>query len=251
MGMFDKQKKKERAVAFVDFEYMTISFRKRFGIDPDITGWYRELTARFVMDDVYFFADFTNQAMKRNISEIRKITNNVIDTQNTASHHKKDYTDFFILDAIYRTALDRGGASNIILFSGDGHFSAAARFLREKCDKHVICYGIETTISGQLKSCVDECVEYPNYATLKRLYYPTLARTMQKRLAETKQYLTKQNVLSQAGEETNINPTYLHDSLEEMILDGYVKEKEEWISSRKRTQMLSVDWDRLKQDEIL
>lgn len=249
--MLGGSKKKERAVAFVDFEYMQISFRKHYGVQPDIVGWYRELTDRFTVDDVFFFADFTNAAMKNNIPEIRKITNNVIDTQNTASHHKKDYTDFFILDAIYRTALDKNSAKTIILFSGDGHFSAATRFLREKCGKQVISYGIESTISGQLRSCVDECVEWPSYAALKRLYYPTLARQMQKLLTNTREYLSAQNVLRYAAEETNINPTYLHDALSELIAEGYAAEREEWVSSRKRTRILSPDLDRMKKDGLL
>ena len=147
MALF--QKKKERAVAFVDFEYMQISFRKKFFLNPPLKEWYADISERFTIDDVFFFADFSNPAMKYNIPQIRRITNNVIDTQNTSLRRKKDFTDFFILDAIYRTAFDKNSAKNIILFSGDGHFSAAVRFLREKCAKRVIVYGIENTVSAR------------------------------------------------------------------------------------------------------
>lgn len=62
MALF--QKKKEHAIAFVDFEYMQISFRRKFAINPPIAEWYAEIAQRFAMDDVFFFADFSNPAMK-------------------------------------------------------------------------------------------------------------------------------------------------------------------------------------------
>ena len=249
MALF--QKKKERAVAFVDFEYMQISFRKKFFLNPPLKEWYADISERFTIDDVFFFADFSNRAMKYNISQIRSITNNVIDTQNTSLRRKKDFTDFFILDAIYRTAFDKNSAKNIILFSGDGHFSAAVRFLREKCAKRVIVYGLENTVSGQLKSCATELISFPSYAVLKRLYYPVVAKTMQEQLAQTNNFLTFMNVLKTACSQTNVNQTYLYDAMRQMMDEGYISEGEQWINSRKRIRVLSPDFDKMKADGIL
>lgn len=249
MALF--QKKKEHAIAFVDFEYMQISFRRKFAINPPIAEWYAEISQRFAVDDVFFFADFSNPAMKYNIPQIRRITNNVIDTQNTASHHKKDFTDFFILDAMYRTAFDRTSAKNIILFSGDGHFGAAVRFLKEKCSKNVIVYGIENTVSGQLKSCAGEYAEFPSYEKLKRMYYPVIAKVVQEKLAQSRELLTVMNVLRAVSEQSTANQTYLHDALLAMIEDGYASQKEQWVSSRKRIRVLSFEFDRMKADGIL
>ena len=56
MALF--QKKKEHAIAFVDFEYMQISFRRKFAINPPIAEWYAEISQRFAMDDVFSLPTF-------------------------------------------------------------------------------------------------------------------------------------------------------------------------------------------------
>ncbi len=243
------QKKKESAVVFVDYEYMQISFKNRYGINPPVSDWYEEICEHYDVKNIYFFADFTNHAIKSNLNEIRKITSNTIDTQNTASHHKKDFTDFFILDYIYQAAFERQSPGTFIIFTGDGHFGAVTRFLTTKCGKKVIVYGIERTISGQLKSLATACVEYPTYEKLKKLYYPVFAKHMQQML-QSYQYLTFMIVIKYVFEQTQINQTVLRDALEEMISDGYISMKETYYRRRK-TRILSPNWDKLKRERIL
>jgi hypothetical protein len=91
-----KKNEKPTALVFVDFEYMQISFKKRYGIQPPILDWYKSLCAEYDVRELYVFADFSNEAMKRNLPILRQITDNIIETQNTASRHKKDFTDFQI-----------------------------------------------------------------------------------------------------------------------------------------------------------
>ena len=283
------QKKKPEALVFVDFEYMQISFKKRYGIQPPVLDWYRELSERFRIADVFVFADFSNPAMKQNLTELRKITNNIIETQNTGSHYKKDFTDFFILDTMYQKALEKHRAKVYILFTGDGHFGAVSRFLIGKCHKEVVVYGIETTISSQLRSSVTETIEYPSYAKLKKLCYPVIARQMQQMTAapqtaqqkqsgqqnarqkpqtkdaqeaakdktektqedRTKGLLTELNVVREVSEAQGMNQTCVHDALCDMIAEGYVSYKEQWVSNRRRVKVLSCDWDRMKAEGIL
>ncbi len=248
MGLFGK--KKESAVVFVDYEYMQISFKNKHRINPPVADWYHELEEQYQIRDIYFFADFTNHAIRNNLDEIRKITSNTIDTQNTASRHKKDFTDFFILDQIYQMAFDRRSPGTFIIFTGDGHFSAAVRFLINKCGKKVVIYGIEDTISNTLKTVATQYVIYPTYNKLKRLYYPTLAKCMQTMLDQSYQYLTFMVVVKYVFEQTQINQTAIHDALEQMIADGYVSLKETY-HRRRKTRILSPDWDRIRQDKIL
>lgn len=288
------KKRKPEALVFIDFEYMQISFKKRYGIQPPVLDWYREISESYRIADVFVYADFSNPAMKQNIQELRKITNNIIETQNTSSHYKKDFTDFFILDTMYQKAYEKHRAKVFILFTGDGHFGAVSRFLIGKCHKKVVVYGIETTISTQLRSSVSETVEYPSYAKLKKLFYPVIARQMQQMVAaqpqgnqgrqngraadhgtsnekqntktqpdaqtkekqsgnedRTKGLLTELNVVRAVSEGQGLNQTIVRDALCDMITDGYVSYREQWVSTRRRVKVLSCDWDRMKADGIL
>ncbi len=186
MSIFNK--KKPKALVFVDFEYMQISTYKNFGIQPPLRLWYGELCQKYEILDLYVFADFSNAAMKNNLDELRHITTHIIETQNTGAHHKKDFTDFFLLDHIYQKALEKNPATTYILFTGDGHFGGVCRFLKDKCKKNVVVYGIEGNISNVLRVRANEVVTFPSYDMIKRLYYPIIAKYIinsQKQIKET------------------------------------------------------------------
>ena len=102
LKLFQKKSTKPTALVFVDFEYMAISFKKRYGIVPPILDWHKRLCAEYEVEELYVFADFSNDALKRLLPELRQITDNIIETQKTASRHKKDFTDFFLLDRVYQ-----------------------------------------------------------------------------------------------------------------------------------------------------
>ena len=247
------RKKKPEALAFVDFEYFEISFMKRYGIRPPVLEWYRELCETYTVAELYVFADFSNPAMKCCLPELRKITNHIIETQNTASYHKKDFTDFFILDQIYQKAFEKHRAGTYVLFTGDGHFGAVCRFLTEKCGKEVLVYGIEGNISGGLRAQAAKVIEYPSYEKLKTLYYPVIASKM-KEMTEGKQkqaILNAPAVIRAVSEQRNLNQSAVHDALQDMMEKGYVIYREEWVSTIKRMRVLSCDWDRIKADGLL
>ncbi len=243
-------KKKPSAIVFVDFEYMQISFKKKFGVNPPVLDWHREASERFDIRDTYFFADFSNASIKYNLPELRKITGNIIETHNTGAH-KKDFTDFFLLDTIYQKAFERNAAEYFIIFTGDGHFGGVTRFLMEKCGKKVVIYGIENTISGQLRAVATECIEYPSYSKLKKLYYPVIAKYISTLKEQSKAYITFLNTVRSLSEQLNLNQTYIHDALEGMIEDGYISLKEQWVSNRKRIKIMIIDWDKIKRDHLL
>lgn len=68
------------------------------------------------------FADFSHRGIKEEIPKIRAITNTIIETQNSFAGHKKDMTDFIMLDYIYQYVSDYPETGTIILFNGDGYF---------------------------------------------------------------------------------------------------------------------------------
>ena len=79
-ALFSKTKKS--AAVFVDFEHWCYSLNSRFNLKPQIVEWYDNLSERFDIKRIFFFGDFTEPRLKSFIDEIRRVTNNVIDTQN-------------------------------------------------------------------------------------------------------------------------------------------------------------------------
>ena len=162
--MFDflkKEKQRPRALAFVDFENWYITLDNAYKMRPDVRGWHDALYEHYDVVDVSFFADFSNPALRAEISKIREVSNTIIETQNSRSHIKKDFTDFIMLDHIYQKALTTRDVDVFILFTGDEHFSSVANFLRTKCRKKVVVFGPDEATSTQLKNCADQFIAVP------------------------------------------------------------------------------------------
>lgn len=237
----------------MDFEYMQISHKNRFGIEPPLLDWYGSLCEAYEVSELYVFADFSNPAMKNNLPVLRQITDNIIETQNTASRHKKDFTDFFLLDKIYQKAFEKNKASTYILFTGDGHFGAVSRFLMRHCKKEVVIYGVEGNISGQLYTQVSRVVEYPDRGTLKRLYIPILADTAEQVLRGNAQVREgKQQPLpaiaKAAEQQKKLSREIAEEALADMMEKGYLCYREQWVSALKRTRVLTCDREKLRAD---
>ena len=152
---------KPKAVAFVDYEHWYISMTKMHEQKPDIKGWYADMSKKYNVTEVCFFGDFSNQSLRSEIPRIREVTNFVIETQNASPHHKKDYTDFIMLDHIYQRAMTSHDVDTFIIFSGDGHFSSVVSFLNIKLEKDVGIYGVRDAISNQLKNSASWVIELP------------------------------------------------------------------------------------------
>ncbi len=249
MNVFKKNKKKT-ALVFVDFEYMQISHKNRYGIEPPVLSWYRSLCEEYEVKELYVFADFSNPAMKNNLPYLRQITDNIIETQNTASRHKKDFTDFFLLDKMYQKAFENNKAETYILFTGDGHFGAVSRFLIRHCKKEVVIYGVEGNISGTLYNQVTRVVEYPDIETVKKAYIPLLAGLYEDLQKKMKQKQTQElaAVAAAAEKQLKLNREAARITLDTMIENGYLSYREEWVSSIKRTRILVCDREKLRAD---
>ena len=115
---------------------------KNYSSRPEIKKWKNELDKKYNISDMFFFGDFSNPGMRYEISKIREVSNNVIETQNTSQHYKKDFTDFIMLDSIYQRAMFAKDIDTFIIFTGDGHFTSVVKFLTNTCKKEVIVYAV-------------------------------------------------------------------------------------------------------------
>jgi hypothetical protein len=143
-----------RTMVFIDYESWFYGLHNQFNAETDVIGWFKNLKTKGMIDDIYIFGDFENNKMiAQDRLKLRTITSNIIDCANFES--KKDYTDFIILDRIYQTVIRNDLTEQYIIFSGDGHFSNVAAFLKNFKDKIVGIYAVSGTLSQQLKNSAD------------------------------------------------------------------------------------------------
>lgn len=141
-----------RTIVFVDYESWFYGLHNQFNAETDVTGWFKNLKTKGIIEDIYIFGDFENNKMiAQDRHKLRTLTSNIIDCSNNYES-KKDYTDFIILDRIYQTLIRNDQASQYIIFSGDGHFSNVSAFLKNFKDKTVGIYAVDGTLSSQLKN---------------------------------------------------------------------------------------------------
>lgn len=140
-----------RSIVFVDYESWFYGMHNQYNAETDVSGWFKDLKTKGLIDDIYIFGDFENNKMiAQDRLKLRTLTSNIIDCANIES--KKDYTDFIILDRIYQTVIRNDMINQYIIFSGDGHFSNVSAFLKNFKDKVVGIYAVQGTLSQQLKN---------------------------------------------------------------------------------------------------
>lgn len=239
---------KPKAVAFIDFEHWYISLDRIHSKRPDLKAWRDLLSHTYNVREVYVFADFSNQALRAEIPKIREVTNYIIETQNASAHVKKDYTDFIMLDHIYQKALSSHDIHAFIIFSGDGHFSSVASFLKNQCGKTVGVYGIKNAVSAQLKNTASWCVELPEEQkeTANKKYYDMILKNLKylemNNRGKKKLYPTFWGTVEAVSSYYNINKDMVTKALRELIDRNYIYQTEEKIDAKKSIKVLNVDW---------
>lgn len=151
-----------KTAVFVDYEHWVFSLKELYQRKPNIDTWFSDLKKRGHLLEVTFFGDFSDDGgMKDELANIRIFSNRIIETKNPNEHHKKDFTDFIMLDNIYQKVFASPEIEQVVIFTGDGHFSSVASYLRNYCSKIVGVYGIDKAISKQLETVSDWCVRIP------------------------------------------------------------------------------------------
>lgn len=240
-----------KAVAFVDYEHWFISMEKLHHKKPNIQAWFNDLKKKCNIVEVLFFGDFSKFKEKEiEIKRIRTFTNKIIDTYNPDLHYKKDYTDFIILDNIYQKAMTDRDAELFIIFSGDGHFSSAAAFVRNFCNKKVGIYGVKNCISKNLKNSADWTVEVPleqeENLPIYDMIFKSLKATMEK---GNKQPTFMKTVESVAGK-NNVATGKIKSCVVDLIHKGYLIQTQETTKQREQIRVIRPDWKKIYEDGI-
>ncbi len=244
--LFKQKDSKPKAIAFVDYEHWYYSYKNQFGIKPDVLAWRQQLDENYVVEDIMVFAEFGHHGIGDELSKLRNITNTIIETAQPNGHHKKDMTDFIMLDYIYQTAISRPEMEIYILFTGDGHFHSVVKYLSQRLKKRVIVYGVSGCVSKQLKTVAADCVELPSSQHTTLEYRRMIVRNLDYVSSHPKIIPSFNGTVDAVARWNNVPPELIRAALREMLEEGLVVQKEHRVAFNRFVKVIAADWDALR-----
>lgn len=239
--------KKLSAAAFVDYEHWYYGYNNLFKLKPNVMEWYNEINEEFDVRTVKIFGDFSEKNLKKDIERLEKITNDIVHTASMKDGVDKDFTDVIILDAIYREAAKPDSPDVFIIFTGDGHFDVVIKYLRE-LKKKVYVYGVRHSFSSRLRSSANAYVEMPRNEQELAVYFDMILTSL-KILSKKGKTATYRKTIANVSEYQNIPSDRIQSALDYLIKNRYIIEEQVRYKG-KPTKILSVLWDKIKEDGI-
>lgn len=239
-----------RAMVFVDYEYWFYSLRNKYRLQPDPTAWRTELEAKYNLSDVMVFADFSSPGLNDELGSLRSMTNTIIETGNPSRHHKKDMTDFVMLDYIYQCANSRRDIGTYILFTGDQHFQSVVKYLTQKKHKKVVLYGILGTMSSKLEAVATETALLPfneqTYGSCRQHIIENMAYVGTRNDIIPTFMGTTDAICRRHG----LDPELVKAALRRMLDEGHLYQREERVSFNRKVNTIAANWDKLIADGL-
>ncbi len=241
---------KKTAAAFVDFEHWCISMQKLYGQKPDVKVWYQLIREQYNVADVVFFGDFSG-SLKYELEQIRSVTRNIIETQNSGTKYKKDFTDFLMLDYIYRYSMHNRKVDTYILFTGDGHFTSVVNFLMMECKKEVVIHGVEGATSKKLKDEASIFVEFPTAEQKRTQCIQAILRNLDQlnMRRQGRSWVTFMKTVQKVAELAELPEDEVKAGMQYLVDEGYLM-REYRYSRGRRIAVLSVEWEKLADDRV-
>lgn len=232
----------KKAIAFVDYEHWFYSMWTEFGVRPNIEEWMGFISGDHVMD-IRFYADFSKEEIYKDLPRVRSFNPTVLDTRSPNAKSEKDFTDFILLNDLYRLVLVRSDIEKVILVSGDGHFSPAVSFLRNSCGLEVEVYGVRGCINTSqrlaasilhelpgtldyLLPCSKDILSYINKVHAKASWYNFCFMPLAEQVAACYGYSLQ----------------IVKDALETLIRQGYMFRDVRYVNGKEKG-ILDVHWD--------
>lgn len=241
------EQKPPPTVVFIDCESLFISFAKHYSASPDLAQILEEIKSVGRLIKIKAFGDFTLPNLKREQNRVRTITSEIINCSRQSQTLKKDFTDFIMLDHIYQEMTLTPSVRQYVLFTGDGHFSSAATFLRTFKNKTVGVYGVAGSMSSQLKECAtwakEIYVEDDSGTEYKTNLIRNLKSATEKGIIPTFLKTVEHTVRYYGGDQYRYEET-----LRELIEDGYIESQVVTSMENREFKMLVGDWDKIEKD---
>ena len=229
---------------FIDYEHWHIALDKIHHVKPDLKTFTDSIKKNYHVHSYTFFGDFSNPSLQNEMSKIRGYTNDIVETKNGGGNFKKDFTDFIMLDKIYQTAYQSKNIDTYIIFTGDGHFSSVALFLKNVCRKEVVVYGIKDAFSSQLRTAASKYFEIAPDALLPycRLIIESI-HSLEKEHKHARPTFMK--TVDAVSTKTDADKTILKNALEQLIERKCIKQYVKTIG-KNEVKLLKVDYELCK-----
>lgn len=236
---------KPRTIVFVDYESWFWGMYNKHGEKPDVKTFIQDVKKRSILEQVYFFGDFTKEEMQKERTKLRTITNNIIDCANQET--KKDYTDFIMLDNIYKTILQQPEIEQYILVTGDGHFHSVVAYLTTFKDKKVGIYGVHGSFSSQLKECATWWEEFKPINNFDFEYRQKILETINwaERQARPAIVPTFKGTVEACSKHNQLDKVKVTATLSKLIEDGYIGQSMKTMGNGYELRALITNWDLL------
>ena len=235
-------------IVFIDYESLYISFVRRYSIPPMLDTLIDEIKTTGRIANTYVFGDFTKPELSQERNRVRTITSNIIDCGYESTVTKKDFTDFIMLDHIYRELIQNPSVEQFILFTGDAHFSSTATFIRTCTDKIVGVYGIAGSLSRQLRDCSswtkEVCAIDGDELEYRAHLFKNLRNVEKKGMFPTFLKTAEFTARNYGGDQYRYEQV-----LSKLIEEGYVfNDFCTAFPDRREFKMLTVDWERVNKE---
>ena len=242
--------KNSGAMVFIDYEYWFYTYKNSIGIQPDLQSFRDAVAEEFNVSDIMVFGDFSSDELRTELNSIQNITDTIIETGNTVYQHKKDITDFVMLDYIYRCEDENKNIGTYIIFSGNGKFQSVVKHLVLKKKKKVIIYGIKDTVSSQLSDVASEVRYLPVRSDLKHVVYKMIASNMAYIKDKPQIIPTFNSTADIVSGRNQISRDIVIDSMSDMMQCGYLYQKSIPMNDGRCVKVLEADWDLLAKNGI-
>ncbi len=243
------KRKKPSATVFVDYEHWYYGYRNRFQMKPNIEEWLIELKNEFDVKKISVFGDFSQYNIGTDLERLKGITKNIVHTASQKEGIDKDFTDFIILDAIYRSAAEKKSEDVYVLFTGDAHFTKVAQYLKE-IGKKVVIYGVKFSFSNQLKSEATSYVEMPRQSQEKNHYNDLILASLSRLRKKPKTVVTYWKTVNNVAEYNKVSNEKVKMALDNLLKQKYICEEQMQGNKGKKFTVLKPDWDRIEADGL-
>lgn len=234
-----------KTVIFVDYESWFWGLYNK-GETPNVKELIKKIKQRANLEQIYFFGDFTKEEMQNERMKLRTVTNDIIDCANQQT--RKDYTDFIMLDHIYRTHLSRPEIQQYILITGDGHFHSVAAYLNTFADKIVGVYGVQGSLNNQLKECATWWEEITPKNNINE-YCP--------KVLETINWAERSGIIPFFGKTVEgcskyfgLDKIKVAAALSKLIEEGFIEQTVKTLTEGYEVRVLVTKWDLLLRQGI-
>ncbi len=242
-------KSRRKAIAFVDYEYWYYSYKNLWHMTPDMEAWRKSLSEEYQIEDIFVFGDFSSPALSKELEKIRCVPNSIIETESFCAGNKKDMTVFVMLDYIYQAANDKN-IHTYILVTGDGHFQPVVKYLVQKKRKQVVVYGVQNSFSRQLQMSATLAVSMPANEEKMAAYYRMIIEDLNYVADKPAIIATFWSTIEMVARKNSVPSEEIHDAMLKMMEEGYIRQKERFLSFNRKVRVVCVDWEKAIADSL-